>query len=91
MSRHHNFQCDQCRQIFRLKKDLKYHKSQSHSVFSCNNCGKSFRTKGSRDHHMKRTFYVSSLKKCKQYKGYEQKKKKNENVQGLMNKKPNIL
>ena len=29
-SHSHNFKCHQCRQIFRLKKDLNYHESQTH-------------------------------------------------------------
>ena len=67
LSDSHNFQCDQCRQIFRLKTDLKYHESQTHPrpktrpKFNCNTCGKSFPSKEGRDHHMKK-----GSKKCNQ-------------------------
>ena len=71
LSDSHNFQCDQCRQIFRLKTDLKYHESQTHPrpktrpKFNCNTCGKSFSTKEGRDHHMKKgSIKCKQLRKC---------------------------
>jgi len=63
MRDNHNFQCHQCRQIFRSKKDLKYHESQTHPI--CNTCGKSSLTKEGGEHHEWRCYLLNGNVKKK--------------------------